>query len=82
MTHPPLLDVIREALGACEGFSPRVPLTDLAPDHRLIEDVGLDSVALLDLAMGLESLLGRAVDEADLGRFKTVGEVAAFLERS
>lgn len=82
MTHLPVLDVIREALGACEGFSPRVSLTDLSLGHRLVEDLGLDSVALLDLAMGLESRLGRAVDEADLGRFKTVGEVAAFLERA
>jgi acyl carrier protein len=80
MTAATMLDVLREALGACEGFSPRIALADLNPVHRLVEDIGLDSVALLDLAMGLESRLGRAVDEADLARLKTVEDLAAFLE--
>lgn len=58
MQAAPLLDAIREAPGACGGFSPRMAVADLTADHRLIEDLGLDSVALLDL-VGLESRLGR-----------------------
>lgn len=74
-----MLDLIRDALAACEGFRPRVAPADLAGEHRLAEDIGLDSVALLDLAMGLESRLGRAVDEADLAGLRTVADLAAFL---
>lgn len=81
MADAALLDVIRDALGACDGFRPRISPPALTPDHRLVEDIGLDSVALLDLAMGLESRLGRAVDEADLARQKTVGDLAAFLSQ-
>ncbi len=74
-----LFGIVREALGACDGFCHRIPLADLAPDHRLVEDLGLDSVALLDLAMGLESRLGRAVDEADLAGLRTIADLTAFL---
>jgi acyl carrier protein len=74
-----ILDAIREILGSCDDFRPRVKPAEIAAGHRLIEDLGIDSVALLDLATGLEACFGLAVDEADIARLGTVGAVAASL---
>jgi acyl carrier protein len=75
-----LVETIAAVLGACEDFRPRLPAAAIRAEHRLVEDLGVDSVTLLDLAVGLEARLGRAVDEAALARLSTVGDVARHLE--
>ncbi|GEM_PF-3974107 len=69
--------LIQEILTTAEGFRPRV--LPVVPEHRLVEDLGLDSVALMDLAVGLEARLGRAVDESELLDLGTVGAIACRL---
>lgn len=66
--------LIQDVLTTVEGFRPLV--LPLKPEHRLVEDLGVDSVALMDLAMGLEARLGRAVDESELLELATVGAIA------
>ena len=69
--------LIQEVLTTTEGFRPLVlPIT---AEHHLVKDLGVDSVALMDLAMGLESRLGRSVDESELMELGTVGAIARHL---
>jgi long-chain acyl-CoA synthetase len=46
-------------------------------DEQTLAELGLDSLALLDLAIALEDKTGKAVAEGDLGPDMTVGEVRA-----
>lgn len=78
-TESAILGQIREIFAACDDFRPRIPPVEIISEHRLVEDLGVDSVALLDLATGLEARLGRAVDEAQLAELGTVGAIAASL---
>lgn len=71
-----MLLILREILWNSEDFRPRVPAHKIDPGHRLVEDLGADSVAIMDLALGLEARLGRAVDEAELALLSTVGAIA------
>ncbi|MGE0283611.1 MAG: acyl carrier protein [Rhizobiaceae bacterium] len=56
--------------------------TPLAPHTRLREDLGLDSLTLIDVAVALEDAVGLAVPDEQLERMQTVGELAACLERT
>ncbi|MBM3267956.1 MAG: acyl carrier protein [Candidatus Sericytochromatia bacterium] len=80
LDYEALVTAVAEVLGACEDFRPRIPPVAIRAGHRLVADLGVDSVALLDLALGLEARLGRPVDEADLAVLETVGDVARHLE--
>lgn len=79
MTEADVFEAIRRVLAGLEDFSPLVPPEDLTPDHRLVEDLGVDSVALLDLAMGLEAELGVAIDESALVTHASLGAIARAL---
>lgn len=71
-----ILNHLREILASMDDFRSRIPPDRILPEHRLLEDLGVDSVALLDLAVGLESHLGRTVDETELASLATVGAIA------
>ncbi len=44
-------------------------------EARLAEDLGLDSIDAIDLAVKMQELTGRRVDEASLRKIRTVGDV-------
>ncbi|MBM3274941.1 MAG: hypothetical protein FJZ00_07300, partial [Candidatus Sericytochromatia bacterium] len=41
-----ILAAIREILASCDDFRPRIRPSDIAAGHHLVEDLGIDSVAL------------------------------------
>ena len=51
-----------------------VGLASAGPGARLADDLGVDSLALLELVLVLDDL-GVALDEADLARCATLGDV-------
>lgn len=73
------IEHVRAVLAGCEDFRPRLAPASLGAAHRLVEDLGVDSVALMDLAMGLEARLGVALDESELLDLGTVGAIAFYL---
>ncbi len=46
---------------------------------RLREEFGLDSLAMIDLAVALEDRFGVRIPDEDAERFQTVGDMVAFL---
>ncbi|MFL6235609.1 MAG: acyl carrier protein [Thermoanaerobaculia bacterium] len=54
---------------------------ELAPEMRLIEDLRLDSVRLLTLAMEVENRFRVRLDELDEGSIETVGDLVAVVRR-
>jgi len=53
----------------------------LSPEMRLIDDLKLDSVHLLTLAVEIENRFRIALDEADEAALETVGDLAAAVRR-
>lgn len=65
-------DVIVETVG-CEAAT-------VAPEARLNEDLGADSLAAMELIMALEEKLDIEIDDAELDQFKTVNDLVSYLE--
>ncbi len=55
----------------------------LASDASLIDDYGVDSVALLELVVGLEEAFGIVVedDDFDIGNFSSVKALSEFVAK-
>lgn len=53
----------------------------LAPEMRLIEDLELDSIRLLTLAVEVENRFRVRLDEADEAAIETVGDLVAAVRR-
>lgn len=54
--------------------------SDMAPEKRLNEDLGADSLDIVELGMNLEDEFGIEIPDGDFNRFTTVGDVLAYVE--
>ncbi len=66
--------VIVENLGVSEDR--------IVPEASLLDQLGADSLDLVELAMNLEDQFGVTIDDADIGQLKTVGDVVAYIEKN
>lgn len=64
--------IIVETLG-CEAEK-------VTPEASLAEDLGADSLAAVELVMALEEASGITIDDADVEKLKTVGDIVKYLE--
>ncbi|MFP4176021.1 MAG: acyl carrier protein [Planctomycetota bacterium] len=57
---------------------------DIGDDDPLMDDIGLDSVQVLEVVVGLEDVFGVAVDDADfdIENFSTVSAIADYVRQS
>jgi acyl carrier protein len=74
MTNPQsnVIDTVRDV---CAGTL-RLPLTKVQPDAQLIEDLQVDSLFLVQLAIALEERFNIQIDEAEMAGVVTVRDLA------
>jgi acyl carrier protein len=60
----------------------KVPRAEVARDKRLREDLRIDSLSLVEVAVAAEDAFGILIPDEDLERFQTVGDVADYIQRS
>ena len=53
---------------------------DISMDAELSNDLGINSIELADLVMICEDKFGITIDDDDIRKFTTVGDVVAYLE--
>ena len=53
---------------------------DVTPDSRIKEDLGADSLDVLQLLMALEEEKGLVIPDEVLPTLKTVGDIVAYME--
>ena len=75
MSRGEILDGIAAVAREHLGFA-----GSLEPELRLVEDLELDSIRLLTLAVEVENRFRVALDEADEAAIATVGDLAAAIE--
>lgn len=76
MSEEAILEGITEVARAHLGWEGA-----LTPEMRLIEDLRLDSVRLLTLAMEVENRFRVFLDELDEGSIETVGDLVAVVRK-
>ena len=72
MTIEKLRDILVETLG-CEP-------DDVTPGASLTDDLGADSLAVVELLMVLEENTGLHIEESDAAQMKTVQDVLTYLD--
>lgn len=73
VVDPALARIVEHAAGRSPG--------QLRPDTRL-DELGLDSLARIDLAVAAEDHFGVPIPDDDLERFVTLGDLLAFVQRA
>ena len=76
MSDEAILDGVAEVARVHLGWE-----GELTPEMRLVEDLRLDSVRLLTLAMEVENRFRVRLDELDEGSIETVGDLVAVVRR-
>ena len=60
----------------------QIKADDITPEAELVNDLGINSLELADLAMLCEERYNLEIDENALGNFVTVGDVADYLAKN
>ena len=55
---------------------------DIRPESRLIEDLKADSANIMVMIMDLEDRFGITVDDDQIMKLRTVGDVAAYVAQA
>ncbi len=58
----------------------QIDRADISMDAELSNDLGINSIELADLVMICEEKFGITIDDNDIRKFTTVGDVVAYLE--
>jgi len=58
-----------------------VPEENITESKHFIDDLGADSLDLVEIMMAIEENLGIAIPENEQEKIKTVGDVIAFVEK-
>jgi acyl carrier protein len=58
-----------------------LPADEVVPEADLKEDLGLDSLDLLELLSAIEAETGTSVDDTEIRTIRTVGDAITLVER-
>lgn len=58
----------------------RIDMDTIADDSNIVEDLGADSLDVVEMLMSIEDNLGRIISDDDAAKLKTVRDVADYLE--
>ena len=72
-----VFDKIREALSEQFGCS----IDDITEDTNIIEELGADSLDMVELISELENEYGITVTDEDIYECHTVGQITKYIER-
>lgn len=75
-----ITEKLKEILSMVKGISIE-ELSELNESSRLIEDVGLNSVGILYIVIGVEEMFGIRFENVGFNDFKTIGDVTSYIER-
>ncbi|MBQ8907007.1 MAG: acyl carrier protein [Clostridia bacterium] len=59
----------------------RINEEDILPSSRIKEDLGADSLGILELLMTIEEEHGIVIPDEELATFETVEDIVAYLEK-
>lgn len=59
----------------------RIDVNTLSPDTNIIEDLGADSLDVVEMLMAIEENFGISVSDEEAVQLKTISDVADFIEK-
>ena len=58
-----------------------IPQSKITPESKIIEDLGADSLGVVELLMQLEDETGKTIPDDEVTKIKTVGEIVNAIEK-
>ena len=55
-------------------------VSEISEDASILDDLGADSIAVMEIVMELESEFDLEIDTEDIPNFKTINDIVAFIE--
>jgi acyl carrier protein len=77
-TDTDLISTLAEILSDIAGVDP----AEVTADKRFGDDLDLDSLSMVELGVAVEERLGVQIPEEEASQLVTVGDMAAYLERT
>jgi acyl carrier protein len=77
MTDEQILDKLKEILAEAFEISPE----RIVPEAKLFEELDLDSIDAVDLAIKLQELTGKRIKPEDFKTVRSVGDVVATVKQ-
>lgn len=74
------LDQLKSILSNVDDIFLRIPIDELNSSHKLIEDLGIDSLGRVSLFHEICFEFGKEADEAKAMEWQTIGDVEFFIE--
>ncbi|HVE64702.1 MAG TPA: acyl carrier protein [Mycobacteriales bacterium] len=69
-----LADIVNEITG--------IPTTDVTPDVRFSDDLDVDSLSMVEIALAAEEKFGVRIPDSDLVKLKTPADAVAFIKKA
>ncbi|APT91032.1 hypothetical protein CSPHI_08285 [Corynebacterium sphenisci DSM 44792] len=77
-TDPPDADAAGDDADAA-GAAPAMAWPP-APEARLVDDLGMDSLAVVEFVVRVEEATGVRIEDADAAGFRTLGDIVDYVE--
>ena len=55
---------------------------DVTPDKSFVDDLDVDSLSMVEVAMAVEEKFGATIPDEQLAELKTVGDAVAYIEKN
>lgn len=72
-----MFDKVAKLLAEQLGIS----VSKITPESKIVEDLGADSLDVVELLMTLEDETGKTIPDDEVTQIKTVGEIVEVLEK-
>lgn len=76
MNQEEIFDKVKETVVTCLG----VPESDVTMESSFIDDLGADSLDIVDLIMNLEETFNIEIPDSDAEKVATVGDVVDYIK--
>ena len=63
-----------------EVYDGEIDTTNITVETRVVEDIGMKSIAMLYMAMAIEGEFGVSLTNEDLPKMRTVGDIMKLVE--
>lgn len=58
-----------------------IPQSKITPESKIVDDLGADSLDVVELLMTLEDETGKTIPDDEVANIKTVGQIVEVLEK-
>ncbi len=77
-TSEEILTALAELVNDVAG----TPVEDVQPDKSFVDDLDVDSLAMVEIIVGIEEKFGVQIADDEAKNLKTVGDAVAYIEQA